>query len=63
MGSREEKTHLENDREEDEIEAEKEKSRSQRMDGWIDGGVWGRGYNPDDRSHVALTGEGNSVSL
>lgn len=38
MGSRAEKTHLENDREEDEIEAEKEKSRSQRMDGW-----WGVG--------------------
>lgn len=63
MGSREEKTHLRNEREEDEIEAKEKNSSSPRMDGGGGKRLGGGGYNPDDWSHVALTGEENSVSL
>lgn len=61
---REEEKHLErlkkmNDGEEDEIGA---KGRIAGYGGCLGGGE-GEGYNPSDWSRVALTGEGNSVSL
>lgn len=61
MGSREQKTHLKNDREEDEIEAKEKNTSSQRMDGGGGKRCVG-GYNPNEWSHVALAGEENSVS-